>query len=103
MSACASAAPAANSEPPTTKAVAAIALTRRRSTAAGYGLGRREDGGVGADPLAGVEAGERRHVVLAQLEVEDLDVLADPLRRHRLRDRDVAELQMPAQDRLRRG
>ena len=38
-----------------------------------------------------------------ELEVEDVDVLADPLGRHRLGDDDVAELQVPAQDRLRRG
>ena len=44
-----------------------------------------------------------RHLLVAQLEVEELDVLADPLRRHRLGDDHVAELQVPAQDRLGRG
>src|SRR4051794_5348723 len=43
---------------------------------------------------------DRRHFLVAQLEVEDLYVLANPLRRPRLGYGDVAELHVPAQDHL---
>src|SRR5262249_16938626 len=62
-----------------------------------------ESRGVRADAPAGLETRERGHVVLAQLEVEEVDVLADPLGRHRLGDDHVAELEVPAQDGLSRG
>ena len=130
--ACASAAPIANSEPPRGEAVAATALTRRsRRPCCVVGPGARL-GEVLADepqhaPLAqrpavdeasmarrrsrgrGRSGGRCRAPSKAaissslELEVEDVEVLADPLRRDRLGDDDVAELQVPAEDRLRRG
>jgi len=51
---------------------------------------------VGSNTLPGLHGGDRRHVVIAQCEVEDVDVLGDAGRCHRLGDHDVAELQMPA-------
>ena len=58
--------------------------------------------GVGAGPagLAAVEPGDPLDVGGLELEVEDLEVLADPLRRDRLREHDVAALDVPAQDHL---
>src|SRR5258707_5421998 len=58
------------------------------------GLGGYEVGGVGASALAGVEAGDRGHVVLGQLEVEDLDVLTDSLLGCRLPDYHLAQPQV---------
>src|SRR5215475_9700569 len=90
MSAWASAAPIANSEPPTRNAPAATAFALRS------GEGVR----VGSGAVAGIESGDRRQVVFGQLEVEEVEVGADPLRGHRLRDHHVAELQVPAEDHL---
>src|SRR6478609_2489714 len=55
---------------------------------------------VGAGALAAVESGDARDLVVGQLEPEQVEVLLDPARRHRLGDDDVAELEVPAQDRL---
>src|SRR5205085_2760946 len=43
-----------------------------------------------------------RHVVVAELEVEQLEVLLHAGGRHRLREDDVATMDMPAEDDLRR-
>src|SRR5947209_8225445 len=51
--------------------------------------------------LAAVEPVDRRDVGGLELEVENLDVLADPLGRHRLREDDVPVLDVPAKDDLR--
>src|ERR1700743_1859937 len=80
-------APIANREPPTRKAAAATAFALRSAEA------RR----VRAGPVAGIETGDRRQVVFGELEVEDVEVLADAGRGDRLRDHHVAELQVPAQ------
>src|SRR4051794_37824339 len=58
--------------------------------------------GIRADPAGTVECGQDRHLVRAEFEVEDREVLADALGAHRLRDCDDTELQMPAQYHLRR-
>src|SRR4051794_10182810 len=93
--ACASAAPIANSDPPITNAVAATAFSSEL---------RRDEGlRVGADALTAVEFREFGHLLVAQLEIEDVDVLAYPLRRRRLGNDDVAKLQVPAQDHLGNG
>ena len=55
MSAWASAAPIAKSEPPTRKAAAATAFALRSAEARG----------VRAGPVAGIESGDRRQVVFA--------------------------------------
>src|SRR5581483_6399047 len=57
--------------------------------------------GAVAAGLAAVEPVDRRDVGGLELEVEDLDVLADPLGRHRLREDDVPVLDVPAEDDLR--
>ena len=61
--------------------------------------------GMGADTalLALVQRGDRRHVVLGQLEVEQLEVLGDPRRGGRLGEDDVAPLDVPAQGDLSGG
>src|SRR5690606_21550288 len=61
-------------------------------------LGRRIR--VGADAPILVDVGDRLHLIGREGEVEDVEVLTDPLRVRGLRDRDVAELHMPAQDDL---
>src|SRR2546423_8584709 len=48
-----------------------------------------------------VELADRRHVLVVELEAEHVDVLPDPLGRRRLRENDVAELDVPAQHHLR--
>lgn len=50
--------------------------------------------------LAGVERGDRGHVVGGEIEVEDVEVLGDPFLAHGLGDRDHAALREPAQDHL---
>src|SRR5690242_2087088 len=50
--------------------------------------------------LALVQLGDRDGVVRAQLEIEDLEVLLDPLRRHRLGEHDVTALDVPPQNDL---
>ncbi len=45
----------------------------------------------------------RIHLILAQLEIKDVDVLPDPARIGRLGDDHETELYMPAQDDLGRG
>src|ERR1700760_2594308 len=57
--------------------------------------------GAVAAGLAAIEAVDRRDVGRLELEVEDLDVLADPLGRYRLREDDVPVLDVPAEDDLR--
>src|SRR6185437_6660502 len=57
--------------------------------------------GAVAAGLAVVEPVDRRDVGGLELEVEDLDVLADPLGRHRLREDDIPVLDVPAEDDLR--
>ena len=56
----------------------------------------------GAAVLAAVEPRDRLVVGRLELEVEELEVLLDPLGRRRLREDDVAALDVPAQDDLRR-
>src|SRR3954454_23367663 len=51
-------------------------------------------------PVRPPERRDRRDLLVAQLEAEDVEVLALPLRRRGLRDRDRPELHLPAQDRL---
>ena len=51
--------------------------------------------------LAAIERVDRLDVGRLELEVEDREVLRDPRRRHRLREDDVAVLDVPAQDDLR--
>jgi hypothetical protein len=53
--------------------------------------------GPGAARLAPVEPGERGHVLLGELEVEQREVLAHPLAPRRLREDDVAALEVPAE------
>src|SRR3954452_25168752 len=53
--------------------------------------------------LAGVELLDRGHLVVGELEAEDVEVLRDALRRHRLGDHDAAELDVPADDDLAGG
>lgn len=52
-------------------------------------------------PLLFVHRRDVVHVVLRQLEIEQIDVRADVLRVARARNHDVAELRVPAQDNLR--
>ena len=59
-----------------------------------------ERGGMGARPLPRIEGLDIPHRLVVKGEVEDLEVLVDSLRPRGLRDHDVAELQMPAQDDL---
>src|SRR3954464_13621083 len=61
---------------------------KRRRSGAGEGVGGR----AGAAVLAAVQAVDPLDVVVRQLEVEDLEVLADPLRRRRLGEHDAAAL-----------
>src|SRR4026209_155409 len=49
---------------------------------------------------AGVEPGDAGHVVVAELEVEDVDVLSHSLRPDRFGDHDDLALDEPAQDGL---
>src|SRR6478752_3216172 len=56
---------------------------------------------AGAALLAAVETGDPRDLVVAEREVEDLEVLLHPLGVHRLREDDVAALDVPAQGHLR--
>src|SRR6185369_15025029 len=53
--------------------------------------------------LAATEPALVRHRVGVELEVEEFEVLLDPRRRHRLREHDVAALDVPAEHDLRRG
>src|SRR6202000_109150 len=55
---------------------------------------------VRPDPLTRVERRQRLQLLLAQLEVEHVDVLFDPLWPDRLCDHHVAQLRLPAEDRL---
>src|SRR5690348_355017 len=57
---------------------------------------------VGPDPLLAVKPRDRFHLVPVELEVEDLRVLLDPGRAHRPRDHHATELDVPAQQYLRR-
>src|SRR5690349_135179 len=66
-------------------------------------LGRGERLRVGADPVALVERADGAHLLVVELEAEDVEVLGDSLGRHRLRDHDVAELEVPADHHLTRG
>src|SRR5947209_5989393 len=61
----------------------------------------REGVRVRPGAAAVVELADRRHVLVVELEAEDVDVLPDPRRRGRLREHDVPELQVPAQHHLR--
>ena len=56
-----------------------------------------------AAALAGVEGVDRGELVGGELEVEDVEVLRDPVRLGRLRDHRAALLQVPAQHHLGRG
>ena len=58
--------------------------------------------GVRAGALAPVERGDRDHVRLVELEVEEREVLLDPAAVDRLREDDVAALDVPAEGDLRR-
>lgn len=55
---------------------------------------------IGSDASPGGEAGQDAHLLIVELEIEDLQILFDPRRRHRLRDRDHAVLHVPAQHHL---
>ena len=59
---------------------------------------------VGIRPESGavVEAVERGHLVVAQLEVEHGEIRLDPLRVRRPRDHDIAQLDAPSDQHLRR-
>src|ERR1700733_9769600 len=59
--------------------------------------GQRHGLGLGAAALIGVERVDRRQFVGRELEVEDVDVLGDPLRLGRLGDDRAAFLQVPAE------
>ena len=83
-------------------------LAGRRTYPAGrtpYGGGRRprsaETVGVGNRALARVELLDGVHLACGEVEVQDVEGLLDALRRDRLGDDDVAQLQVPAQDDLR--
>ena len=54
-------------------------------------------GRVGAHPAVLVQRVDRDHLVGAELEAEDVEVLRPAVARVRLRDHDVARLQVPAQ------
>src|ERR687894_312491 len=56
--------------------------------------------GVRAGPLAAVQAAQRRHGRLVELEVEDREVLLHALPLDRLREDDVATLHVPPQGHL---
>ena len=56
--------------------------------------------GFGAAALLGVQGVDGRQLVGGELEVEDVDVLRDPVRLGRLRDDRAALLQVPAQHHL---
>jgi hypothetical protein len=58
--------------------------------------------GVGGGGFVTVEAGDRGDLWAGQVEVEDVDVLADPGRIRGLRDRDQSEFDVPSQDDLSR-
>src|SRR5690606_39596073 len=60
------------------------------------GSGAVQPGGVRSDAPVLVQGADRREVLGVQGEVEHVDVLPDPRRRHGLRDHDVAELEVPA-------
>src|ERR1700733_7493373 len=55
---------------------------------------------VGAHALVLVQRADRLDVLTGELEVEDFDVLGDALGLDRLREDDVAALDVPAQDDL---
>src|SRR5215469_159551 len=55
---------------------------------------------VRAGPLATVQGADRLDVLAGQLEVEDVDVLPDPRRGHRLGENNVAALDVPAEHHL---
>src|SRR5215204_4017373 len=59
--------------------------------------------GVWTDPAATLHTGDRSHLLVVQREVENVDVLADPRRRHRTRNDHQSELHVPAQDHLSHG
>jgi hypothetical protein len=59
--------------------------------------------GLGAAADTGVERVDRGDLVRAELKVEDVDVLRDPVRLYRLRDRAEAMFDVSAQNDLRRG
>src|SRR5215204_5852087 len=65
-------------------------------------VGERVGVRTGAAVLASVERGDRVHVAGLELEVEQLEVLLHARRRHRLWEYDVAALDVPPQDDLRR-
>ena len=58
---------------------------------------------IGADPVLAADAVDRQHVVVAEFEVEDVEVLDHALAAVGLGEDDVAGLQVPADDDLRRG
>src|SRR3954453_14118335 len=65
--------------------------------------GRVEGVRVGPGPLTPVERRDGRHLRVVELEVEQREVLLAPAPGHRLREDDVAPLQVPAQRHLSRG
>ncbi len=69
-------------------------MTRSSKLFVGGGI-QAEEATVGA-----TESGDLGHLVVGQIEAEQVEVLILPLRRGRLRDRHDAELQVPAQDHL---
>src|ERR1700751_3950593 len=56
--------------------------------------------GTGAARFAAVQAGDGVHFVAGEVEVEDVEVRLHPLAVHRLREHDVAALDVPAQHHL---
>src|SRR5919107_2421181 len=65
-------------------------------------VGERVRVRAGAAVLPPVEDGDLVHIAGLELEVKELEVLLHTRWRHRLREYDVAELNVPPQDDLRR-
>src|ERR671919_697721 len=66
-------------------------------------VGERVGVWTGAAALTLVERGDLLHIAGVELEVEQFEVLPHARWRHRLREHDVAALDVPPQDDLRRG
>src|SRR3954454_13231849 len=60
-------------------------------------LDHRRVGVIEEQGAARVEIGDAAHLLVAELEVEDIDVLAHPLGAHRLRNHDDLALDQPAE------
>src|ERR687896_845402 len=76
------------------------AFSRREGSA--WHMGERVGVRAGAAALTLVESGDLVHIARLDLEVEEFEVLPHARWRHRLREHDVAALDVPPQDDLRR-